>query len=318
MKAKLAQVCILLCIALNAAGQTEQPRPMPNTYVHDFAGVITADKKEEIQAKAVRLKNEFKTEIAVVTIDSLPRGEDSFDYSMRMARSWGIGSKDNEIRGLLILVAVKDHKTSFRTSRHIEGELPDIMTAEISAAMAPYFKKGDFGGGLSLGMDRLIARFQVAAEPPPQDKPASSGSGSSTPIFLLIAIGGAAGLIIWWMVARRLKEREEASERLRARAQDNRERFLKHDSYLPIPMQGSERTATLPGKKKTGPSRRSTPTRPAEESSSRRSSSDNSGFGSSFGQSSSISDSSSSGSSSSDSSYSSGSDFGGGGSDSSW
>jgi uncharacterized protein len=69
MKTSLGQVRILLCTVLYAAGQTEQPRPMPNTYVHDFAGVITADKKEEIQAKAVRLKDEFKTEIAAVTID---------------------------------------------------------------------------------------------------------------------------------------------------------------------------------------------------------------------------------------------------------
>src|SRR5215207_965997 len=139
------------------------PGPMSGTFVHDFAGVMPDDKKAEIQAKARRLKDEYKTEIAVVTIDTLG-GEESFDYSMRMARTWGIGSKDNDVRGLLILVAVKDRKTAFRTSRHVEGELPDGVTGEISRRMNAHFKTGDFGGGLSLGMDRILERMKEVSE----------------------------------------------------------------------------------------------------------------------------------------------------------
>lgn len=121
----------------SASAQAAQPTPMPNTFVHDFAGVLPYEKKAEIQAKARRLKDEYQTEIALVTVDSI-QGEDSFDYSMRMARSWGIGSKDNDVRGLLVLVAVKDRKTAFRTSRHVEGELPDGVTGEISRQMNAY------------------------------------------------------------------------------------------------------------------------------------------------------------------------------------
>src|SRR5215210_1465557 len=97
----------ILIFPISALAQVVQPTPMPRTFVHDFAGVIPDEKKAEIQAQAQRLKDEYKTEIAVVTIGSF-QGEDSFDYSMRMARSWGIGSRDNEVRGLLILVSIKD------------------------------------------------------------------------------------------------------------------------------------------------------------------------------------------------------------------
>jgi uncharacterized protein len=89
-----------------------------------------------------------------MTIDSL-QGEESFDYSKRMARSWGIGSKDNDVRSLLIHVAVKDRKTAFKTSHHIEGELSNGVRGEISRRMNAYSKNGDFGGGLSLGMKRF-------------------------------------------------------------------------------------------------------------------------------------------------------------------
>ena len=155
MKLIAMTLAAILGVAVMAKAETSIPSPLPDTYVHDFAGVIDDAKRAEIQAKAERLKSEYKTEVAIVTIESL-EGEDSFEYSMRMARSWGIGSKDNEVRGLLVLVAIQDRKTAFRTSRHIEGELTDGTTGEISRAMNVYFKKGEFGAGLSAGMDKIL------------------------------------------------------------------------------------------------------------------------------------------------------------------
>src|SRR5919199_1149638 len=124
-------IALLWVLTLPSSAPTEvaQPTPMPNTFVHDFAGVIPDEKEAEIQSKARRLKDEYKTEIAVVTVDSL-QGEDSFDYSMRMARSWGIGSKDNDVRALLPRGAEKDRKPPSGPPRHIESELPDAATAE--------------------------------------------------------------------------------------------------------------------------------------------------------------------------------------------
>lgn len=198
----------LLLLAASTSAQVEQPTPQPNTYVHDFAGVISDDKKNEIQAKAQRLKDEYKTEIAVVTIDSL-QGEDSFDYSMRMARSWGIGSKDNDTRGLLIVVAVKDRKTAFRTSRHIEGEITDGTTGEINRQMNAYFKQSDFGGGLSFGMDKILERLHAAYEPQPVTVKPSEMSGLVWLILILTILVPCLSLIVFTFWAIRKKNREE-------------------------------------------------------------------------------------------------------------
>src|SRR5215213_5372340 len=168
-KLTFTAVCVLFYLSA-ALAQAPQPTPMPHTSVHDFARVLSAEGKAKLQAGAERLKREYRTEIAIVTVKSL-RGEDSFDYSLRMARSWGIGSKENGVRGLLILVAVQDRKTSFRTSRDIEGELPDALTAEISREMGAYFKKGDFNGGLALGVDRILEREKAASQPKPLPQP---------------------------------------------------------------------------------------------------------------------------------------------------
>ena len=278
-KRLLVAVILISIFSLVVTAQVEQPKPMPGTYVHDFAGVISEDKKAEIQGKAQRLKDEYKTEIALVTIDSL-QGEDSFDYSMRMSRSWGIGSPDNEVRGLLILVAVKDRKTSFRTSRHIEGEIPDAVTYDVNQTMNLYFKGGDFGGGLSAGLDKILASLQPGYEPAAAT-PQNESSGWVR--FWLILWAGVAVLIAIDVVRkrRRGRKRQEAAANSKA----------------------------FKSKKGKSSSRSS--------ESSTLSSSYSSDHSSSWSSSSSFGSGSSS-SSDSGSSYSGGSDFGGGGSDSSW
>ncbi|HJR07623.1 MAG TPA: TPM domain-containing protein [Pyrinomonadaceae bacterium] len=300
---------VLLLTALSAYAEVAQPTPMPKTFVHDFAGVITDEKKAEIQAQAQRLKDEFKTEIAVVTIDSL-QGEDSFDYSMRMARSWGIGSKDNDIRGLLILVAIKDRKTAFRTSRHIEGEITDGVTGQISRQMNPYFKQGDFGGGLSAGMGMVLERMKEVYEPQTVAAPlpkSNSGLGWLWLPIGLLPVGLGYGILHY-----RKKQKTDDAQKGQ---QTSTSGF--HDWASTVD------PSTVPEEKhKTSSYKKPTPKSPPKKSGHRAGSTYHTGSSdsasSSSGSSWSSSDSSSSSSDDSGSSYSGGSDFGGGGSDSSW
>jgi uncharacterized membrane protein YgcG len=184
-------------LTVTLRGATPQPTPMPGMSVHDFADVISPDKEAEIQAKAFQLKEKYKTEVALVTVKTTS-GEPAFDYSLRLARAWGIGSKEEESRGLLVLVATEDHTTSFRTSRHIEGEFTDGVTGTISREMNGYFKRGDFGGGLSRGMDMILAREAEVFEAPKPPTPTTDGSSTGWWILGLLGLGvGIAGLLYW-------------------------------------------------------------------------------------------------------------------------
>jgi uncharacterized membrane protein YgcG len=284
--------------------------------VHDFAGVISDDKKAEIQAKAQRLKDEYKTEIALVTIDSL-QGEDSFDYSMRMARSWGIGSPDNEIRGLLILVAVKDRKTSFRTSRHIEGEIPDAVTYQVNQTMNAYFKDGDFGGGLSAGMDKILARLQSVYEPTATTTtPQKQLSGWVW--FWLVFWAGV--IVIGAIGAIRKRWRGRARQHEAAARERRASFFSESQGQRPNPAYAKKQSRSQK-RKPAARNNRAKSKKARSASSSYQSSSSSSNYDSSYSSSSGSSSSYDSGSSSSydsGSSYSGGSDFGGGGSESSW
>lgn len=186
-----------------------QPTPIPGTYVHDFAGVLTDSERGTLQGLATQMKTTYKTEIAIVTLQTTG-GEDSFDYSLRMARGWGIGSKDEESRGLLILIVTGDRKISIRTSRHIEGELTDGFTGTVARTMGARFKAGQWGAGLVEGMNLIIAREKEKFEAPAAPAPASvSHDGVAVLItsLLLTAIGGV-GAFIWWRRRQDRKQRE--------------------------------------------------------------------------------------------------------------
>jgi uncharacterized membrane protein YgcG len=313
MQKRLLHTATILWIAtlcLVALAEVEQPRPMPNTFVHDFAGVISGDKKAEIQAKAQRLKDEYNTEIAVVTIESL-EGEDSVDYSTRMARAWGIGSKDNEIRGLLILVATKDRRTEFRTSRHIEGEIPDGVTGEINREMGAFFKKGDFGGGLALGLDKVLERIKEVYEP----SSAKAGSGSLGWVWGLIIGFPSAGIGLAIFLSRKRKREKEAetARRLSEKAAAARRKAFPVTAPAKSNAKRKSRSKTKPATRRaSNKNQRPSSYKPGSASSY------DTGWSSYSSGSSSSSDSGSSSSSDSSSSYSGGSDFGGGGSGDSW
>lgn len=325
-------IAILLC---SLPANAEQLKPLPGTFIHDFANVISAGGKSQLQEQAKRLKDEFNTEIAVVTVASL-HGEEPFDYSLRMAREWGIGSPDNEVRGILILVAVQERKSSFRTSRHIEGELPDGVTGEINRQMGPFFKNGDFGGGLSQALKLIHERLQEVYAPP-QNRQTKTGNRA---LWLWVLLGcaavGSLAFLFVWRSGKRARERERkhaltvaetrknyfAPASSRQTGQKSRQQKLqKKQQKLAKKRQEQEEKQWRESRRRSvHQSGYGSSSSPYESNSSSASTSD-SGSANDYGSSSSYDSGSSYDSSSSadsGSSYSGGSDFGGGGSDSSW
>src|SRR5512144_2831139 len=113
-----------------AMAQTMQsPLPPPTGYVNDYAGVIDSATKESMETTLTNLDREQQIQFFVVTIDST-KGRDIFEYSLAVARGWGIGSKDTSKPSLLLLAAIADRKAQDQVSRHLEGDLPDGLVGQ--------------------------------------------------------------------------------------------------------------------------------------------------------------------------------------------
>ena len=128
--------CVLIAVAASTTRAQPSPAPLPSPvttptgYINDYANVIDAQTKSRLETILTNLKKLADIEIAVVTVPTT-NGEDIFDYSLAVARGWGIGSKDGEKLGLLLVVAVNDRKYFTQVSRHLEGDLPDGLVGQI-------------------------------------------------------------------------------------------------------------------------------------------------------------------------------------------
>jgi uncharacterized membrane protein YgcG len=133
--------------------------PPPTGFVNDFAKVVDARTKQQLEDKLAALKKTSGIEFAVVTVETT--GErDIFDYSIDVACGWGVGpALDRQGGGLLLLVAIKDRKWRVQVSRGLEADLPDYMVKEIGDIVVPSFRRGDYGAGILGCVDHYIARL---------------------------------------------------------------------------------------------------------------------------------------------------------------
>ena len=90
-------------------------------------------------------------------------------YSIRVAEAWKIGRKKID-DGALLVVAKDDRKLRIEVGYGLEGALTDVTASRIiDEIITPKFRSGDFSGGISDGVDRIIG--VIDGEPLPAPTP---------------------------------------------------------------------------------------------------------------------------------------------------
>ncbi len=194
-----AAFVLLLAAIVSASGQTAQsPLPPPTGYVNDYAKVIDESTKQQLETTLANLDQQQQIQFSVVTVDTTG-GQQIFDYSLAVARGWGIGSKDAQKPSLLLLVAIKDRKYFTQVSRHLEGDLPDGLVGQIQRErLVPAFRAGEYGRGLADTIDEYISTvaskngfstdkiFPAGTKRPAEVK--TSPGGSPLGVVLIVAV----------------------------------------------------------------------------------------------------------------------------------
>ena len=65
-------------------------KPEFQTSVYDYAKVLSADEKAQLEEKLIRYSDSTSTQIVVITIESL-KGEDIGILTPKWGQKWGIG-----------------------------------------------------------------------------------------------------------------------------------------------------------------------------------------------------------------------------------
>jgi len=119
----------------------------PGTYVVDQAGVVDAGSRQRLEGWLRELEQKTGAQVKILTVPTT-EGEDFFGFVQRHAELWKLGQKGKD-NGVLIAVAVKDHKYRIQVGYGLESVLPDSWCGTLGRReFVPNFRKGRFGRGL--------------------------------------------------------------------------------------------------------------------------------------------------------------------------
>jgi uncharacterized protein len=130
-------------------------KPEFQTSVYDYINLFSPGEKKQLEEKLIRYSDTTSTQIVVAVISST-KGEYINYLGAQWAESWGIGQA-KEDNGIFILLAKDDRKIGISTGKGIEYLLTDALSKRIiTRDIIPYFKQGDYAGGLNRGVDAIF------------------------------------------------------------------------------------------------------------------------------------------------------------------
>ena len=122
----------------------DQTESLANEDIDRIAQLINAE----------RQKKSFQ--IGVLMIPTLGSDDSLEEYSLKVARQWGIGDK-KQSNGALLFIAKNDRKMRIEVGNGMEGSLTDARASQIIRnTIAPKFRSGDYAGGVEAGVKRII------------------------------------------------------------------------------------------------------------------------------------------------------------------
>ena len=131
--------------------------PTPAAYFNDYAGVVSAGTAAQLDQTLEDFERQNSEQIVVAVFPKMQSDSSIEDYTVRVARSWQVGQKDKN-NGAVLFVFIQDHKMFLQVGYGLEGVLPDALCKRIiDEQISPRFKAGDFDGGLTAGVQSILA-----------------------------------------------------------------------------------------------------------------------------------------------------------------
>jgi uncharacterized protein len=150
---KYLAVAFLLFVT-NAYSQKAIPE-LWGLHVHDEAKVLKHETIDQLEKQLIAYEDSTSNQVAILIIPALD-GELLEEYSLRVAEKWQLGQKSKD-NGVLLLIAVDDHKMRIEVGQGLEGVLTDAQSSRIIRnEMAPAFRRNDYDAGVIAGVDGII------------------------------------------------------------------------------------------------------------------------------------------------------------------
>jgi uncharacterized protein len=131
--------------------------PPPKAYFNDYAGIVSTGTAAQLNQTLEDFERQSSDQILVAIYPKMQSDSSIDDYTVRVARSWRVGQKGKN-NGAVLFVFVQDRKMFLEVGYGLEGVLPDALCKRIiDEQITPRFKAGDFDGGLTAGVQAILA-----------------------------------------------------------------------------------------------------------------------------------------------------------------
>jgi uncharacterized protein len=193
--ARASLVALMLCWAFAVLADVVVP-PLTGRVVDKTATLSSSD----IASLDQTLKDfEAKkgSQIAVLIVPTT-QPETIEQYSLRVAEAWKIGRKKID-DGAILVVAKDDRKLRIEVGYGLEGALTDVTAKRIiDEVITPKFRSGDFAGGISDGVNRILRVVDGEPLPAPAQRRQDAGLLSQLDPFnpfLIVAVIVVGGIL---------------------------------------------------------------------------------------------------------------------------
>lgn len=191
MKVLARGLFLLVFFLASPAIHAEVAVPPLTARVTDLTGTFTPSQRDALEQELRAFETRKGSQIAVLIVPTT-QPEAVEQYSLRVAETWKLGRKGID-DGALLLVAKDDRALRIEVGYGLEGVIPDaVANRVIDEIIVPFFKQGDFYGGIQAGVSRLIRLVDGEPLPPPQARDRSwSGIADLLPVaFIAVMVGG--------------------------------------------------------------------------------------------------------------------------------
>ncbi len=186
--------CVALMCALTGVA-AEVAVPALSARVTDLSGTLNSAQQAALEAKLSQFETSHGSQVAILLVPST-QPEAIEQYSIRVVEQWRLGRKKQD-DGVLILLAMQERKVRIEVGYGLEGVIPDAIAKRIIAeTMTPYFKQGDYAGGLNAGVDQILALIDGEHLPAPTAETRDSTDGWENALPLILIAGLLVGTIL--------------------------------------------------------------------------------------------------------------------------
>ena len=157
----LMVIALFVSAVLQMAARTWKPEEVPIPYLQDARryvsnpeNILSTAAVDSLDRMLFALERDKGVQTVVMVLDKL-EGDDPYEFSMAVARKYGVGNKEKRT-GLVVVLATGDRSYYFLTGNGLEATITDGLIQQIEDRIfIPELKKENWDGAMVKAMSAI-------------------------------------------------------------------------------------------------------------------------------------------------------------------